>query len=465
MPALAEKARRFVVLMLENRSFDHMFGFLAKRDTRINGLRGTESNPDGRDGHVCVANDAGYRDPGVDPGHHFEDVNLQVFGTATPILGASATMGGFVVDYARVVEREKDGKAQPRDIMRCFAPERLPALTALATEFALCDAWHASVPGPTWPNRLFVHAATSDGEANNQIRLYGVRTLVENVLKAKRIARIYAGSIPQSLSFRRLWTKRPFEGMDAFWSAAEQGKLPDYAFIEPDYVGRNADDQHPAHDVASGDRLVADVYEALRGSPQWRETVLVVTYDEHGGIYDHVPPPPAVPPDDKMSKEPPFGFDRLGVRVPTVVVSPWIPRNTVDHTLYDHTTIPATVKKVLGLPSFLTARDAAANTFSHLLSLDAARDDCPAALPRPPVVARAVALDEAPLSDFQRDLVALARLVEAAAPKATRVPGLRARTPAASPTNEASAAEYLTRAVAHLMGPASQRIAPPRRKK
>jgi phospholipase C len=136
-------------------------------------------------------------------------------------------------------------------------------------------------------------------------------------------------------------------------------------------------------DVYGGEHLLAAVYEAIRQSPYWESSVLIVTYDEHGGLYDHLPPPAAVPPGDS---NPPvdynvngFEFDLLGVRVPAVVVSPLIPKNSVDHTVYDHSSVPKTVETLFGLEP-LTQRDAAAHDVVHLLSLPEARTDCPTTL-------------------------------------------------------------------------------------
>src|SRR6185312_14173098 len=148
-------------------------------------------------------------------------------------------------------------------------PARLPALATLAREFAVCDHWYSSVPGPTWPNRLFVHAATSDGQVVHTKKLYGMRTIYD-LFKARDLTtRIYAGDIPQSLLLKRLLFSGIFHQMDAFYAHIRQGKLGAYSFIEPDYFGDNATDQHPPHDVAAGERLIADVYDAVRNSPYW----------------------------------------------------------------------------------------------------------------------------------------------------------------------------------------------------
>lgn len=449
MPTIAQKAKHFVVLMLENRSFDHMLGFLKTANPAIDGLTGTESNPDGVGGTVAVTRDAGWADPRVDPGHEVEDVNEQIFGTRTPAPGAPVTMSGFVTNYRGRRDTKDKEDAIPRDIMRCFDPARTDlAIATLATEFAVCDAWFSSMPGPTWPNRLFVHCATSDGAATNNGRLFGMQTIYNNILDANRTTRIYAGDMPQSLLLTKLLTKNVHREMAAFWSDLKKRTLPDYAFIEPDYFGKGANDQHPDHDVGRGENLIADIYEGIRNSRYWQNTVMVVLYDEHGGIFDHVAPPATVCPDGKVSAKPPFGFDRLGIRVPAVIVSAYIPKGTVDHTVYDHTSVPATVKQVFGLPAFLTKRDAGANTFQGLLSLDTPRTDAPARLPRPAPKAPAPG-PAAPLSDLQRQLVELARAVEEHAAAGAPL-GVRAPAPAA--LDEESARGYVTDIVRRVVG-------------
>ena len=385
-----------VVLMLENRSFDHMLGFTKSAGMPVDGLSGDESNPDAElpPGRVFVTNDADYLDDLVfDAAHGIEDVALQLYGSrASSFDSDDGRNDGFVVDYGSLPL--VDAK-QARRVMACFAPARLPVLTRLAREFAVCDRWHASVPSSTWPNRLFVHAATSYGEATNALREYPMKTIYDSLDEAACSWNVYFHDVPVCLLLERLRSERGksrLHRFEQFKEDAATGKLPSYSFIEPRYLNFlwwRANDQHPNHDVRLGELLIADVYEALRASPAWERTLLVVVYDEHGGTYDHVFPPTAVSPDGRAYVGPDFafGFNRLGVRVPAVLVSPWIAAGTVDHTLYDHTSILATVRERFGLASPLTARDAAAASFGANLSLDAPRKDTPTKLERPSVVA------------------------------------------------------------------------------
>jgi phospholipase C len=212
--------------------------------------------------------------------------------------------------------------------------------------------------------------------------------------------RIYFHDVPQSIALVHLQedfiVRQKYKLMDDFFEDAKKGTLPAYSFIEPryyDYRLLKANDQHPPHDVALGEYLIADVHEAIRNSPQWERSLLVILADEEGGIYDHVPPPTTVSSDGKVQPppmsvgpdgkvQPPFDFTRLGVRVPAVLVSPYIPRGTIDPRIYDHTSLLATVEKRFDLPP-LTNRDARANTFEWVFKEPVPRTDAPTRLERP----------------------------------------------------------------------------------
>jgi phospholipase C len=376
-----------IVLVLENRSFDHMLGFFPG----VNGLKGDEGNhtDPGVPGSpfIRVSRDAQYTgDLDVDPSHELTSVNEQLFGASSGPVAGGAHNIGFVWNYAK--QRNQTQAAVGPHIMKCFDPARLPVLTMLAKEFAVCDRWYASVPAQTWPNRFFLHCATSGGFVDNQLRYYGMRTIYENITGVGLDWGIYFHDFPQSLALANL-TNSVFAGNFRFFSEffrdLANGTLPHYCFLEPRYfnfLSWMANDQHPPHDVQLGEHLIADVYEQLRASRYWAKSLLVVLYDEHGGIYDHELPPATVNPDGKPSIDPPFAFDRLGLRVPAVLVSPLIAPGTVDSTLYDHTSLLATVRELFNLPDPLTKRDAQANTFTRRLDR-ALRIERPATVDRP----------------------------------------------------------------------------------
>jgi phospholipase C len=463
--------QHLVVLMLENRSFDHMLGYMKPQIPSLDGLDGSEWNPEDASNptaRVPVSNDAGYLDLDVDPSHWTPDVLDQIYsvykcGTKPPALPVVGANMSFVANYSY---RNANSLPAARKIMRCFAPGTLPALTTLAREFTVCDAWYSSVPGETWPNRMFAHASTSDGHIDNKLYDYDIDTIYHRLEAASRSWKIYFHDIPQSLALKRLRVdlfKDRFQLFEEFLADAKQGTLPNYSFIEPryfDFAFKPANDQHPNHNVSLGDVLIADVYEAVRNSPLWQQTLLLIVWDEHGGIYDHAfPTQPRVPcPDGKVNLDPAFGFDLVGTRVPAILISPYIPRGGVDNTQYEHASIPATLNKLLGLSGFLTKRDAAANTFEGIVSLSSPRMDAPAMLPRVPeaasVAARAAKLpflftaaqlleseaagviSKAPLSGFQQSLTAMA---------SSLATGRGVSLAAEIPTIEHAAAEHVRR--------------------
>lgn len=229
--------------------------------------------------------------------------------------------------------------------------------------------------------------------------------------------KIYFHDIAQSKTLTKLWLLADhFRFYEEFHRDAAQGTLPSYSFIEPRYFSdwSMPNDQHPPHVVTLGEQLIADVYNTLRNGKAWTKTLLIIIYDEHGGCYDHVIPPTAVPPGPIASA--PFNFDRYGVRVPAVIVSPYIQQSSVlrpPGTIpYDHTSVIATLRKrfpELGPP--LTARDAVAPDLSGVLSLQNPDNmgpewiDALSYAPSPTLVARA---QDAALNGMQKALVELA---------------------------------------------------------
>lgn len=393
--------QHIVVLVLENRSFDHMLGFLYADSANVSpltkqpfeGLTGNEANVDTTGASVPVSRlTAGteylYFTPGADPGEGFAATNTQLFGNANPPAGTAATNRGFVTDFATTLtgtdaHRRNIPGTTPSDIMRIFTPELLPVLSGLARGFAVCDHWFSSVPTETFPNRAFLCAATSQGHMDDATAKYTTQSIF-GLLSAHNLDwSIYGYNNPP---LTRLDFPDTIHAPDThfgvfrdFQAAAAAGKLGAYTFLEPSW-GSSGNSQHPNYDVSLGEQLIHDVYYALRNGPAWNQTLLIVTYDEHGGCYDHVPPPTnAVPPDDTAGE---FGFDfrRFGVRVPAVLVSPLIAPGTVFRPTgtipLDHTSILKTVETRWGLPP-LTARDAAAPGVGDALTLMRPRTDDP----------------------------------------------------------------------------------------
>ena len=339
--------------MLENRSFDHMLGYLYAAEGNVSpsgqpfeGLTGSESNPDGSGGTVAVyqitpSTPNAYFMPGADPGEGYKATNSQLYGsTAAPAAGTPAPMTGFVTDYAYTLgwqSKDPGWSVLPgttaSEIMGCYTPAALPVLSALATGYAVCDYWFASVPTETMPNRAFTCAGTSMGKVDDNTKTFSAPSIFAALGKAGQTWAIY-GYTQRPLSADTFTDVATASGgaiglFTDFKAAAAAGTLPDFTFLEPSWPS-TGNSQHPNYDVALGEQLIHDVYEALRSGPGWAQTLFVLTYDEHGGCFDHVPPPwGATPPDSAVESPYDFTFNRFGVRVPTVLISPLIAPGTV----------------------------------------------------------------------------------------------------------------------------------------
>jgi phospholipase C len=392
-----------VVLMLENRSFDHMLGYLYADSGNVSaagqafdGLTGTESNPDAKGVAVPVfkinsSDKYAYFMPGADPGEGYSATNSQLFGTATAPDPVVASNTGFVTDFAYTLAwQAKDPSwsilpgTAASNIMGMFTPQMLPVLSGLARGFAVCDQWFSSVPTETLPNRAFVCAATSQGHMDDTTKTFTSPT-VFGLLSAQNLPWAIYGYDAQPLT--RLdfpdiagASEEHFGEFTDFQTAAAAGTLGAYTFLEPSWES-TGNSQHPNYNVALGEQYIHDVYYALRNGPAWNETLLIITYDEHGGCYDHVPPPSGAMPPDNSAGEYGFDFKRFGVRVPTVLVSPLIAAGSVFRVApgtmpLDHTSILKTIERRWQLDA-LTARDAAAQDVGAVLTLATARTDDP----------------------------------------------------------------------------------------
>ncbi|CAD6232321.1 unnamed protein product [Miscanthus lutarioriparius] len=425
--------KNVVVLALENRSFDHMLGWMRRLlGLPVDGLTGAECNPNSNSTNstssICVSSDADLVVPD-DPGHSFEDVLEQVFGNGNiSAAAAQPSMSGFVRSALSV------NALLSSAVMRAFRPSLLPRPS---------PRWSPPSPSSTAgspPSRA--PRSPTGCSSTPPPPAAPSRTTSSTSSSATRSAPSSSPSPPTATTSPS--TSRPSPPCSSTAASARSATppAPSTATTPPSRTthaaasspgalrhraqvlrphGDSADDDHPAHDVANGQRLVKDVYEALRASPQWNQTLLIVTYDEHGGFYDHVATPTAgVPSPDGIRGPPPFffKFDRLGVRVPTIMVSPWIKKGTVvgravgptDTSEFEHSSIPATIKKIFNLSSdFLTKRDAWAGTFEHIFTeLDQPRTDCPETLPEVPFERPTPPKEHGWLSDFQRELVELA---------------------------------------------------------
>ncbi len=479
---LSSKFDHVVVLMLENRSFDNLLGYLYEdhvpEGKTFEGLQGktikmpVPSDANGYDKHPYIepSQAADYHQPYPDPGEVYQHVNTQLFNEISP--GNKKTeackmvspynipnplppkddlMKGFVKDYINTLEALKDSKFnnptfdQYKVIMQCFKPSQIPVLTTLAKEFAVFDHWFCSVPSQTWCNRAFWHAGTSGGNVVNPTDecglediVKGLEAWVKDVWSQKNLFErmaennishaVYTEDIVSLTAlvnglFNDEQVVRTGKNLKRFKEDIQNGTLPQYAFIEPKFYEQH-NDQHPSSSgshfvdgrtkvgtVLLGEALIQDLYNTIRTSTYANNTLLIITYDEHGGCFDHVPPPCTnfqseypCSKQEHQGVQKDFGFSRLGVRVPMVMVSPWIQKNTIINEAFEHSSFIKTMCERWGMQG-LTERDKKAPSFnSSKLFSDSKRDLPYIAPPTIPKVEDAD-YDQEPLNDLQRSIL------------------------------------------------------------
>ena len=349
---LLEPIDTIVVLCMENRSFDHYFGSLALKEGHpSDGLDGTESNPDPMGAPVPVFRLENFTPE--DPPHEWEEVHDQ---------WNAGKNNGFVIAH--------QGPSQ-NEVMGYHERDQLPVLYALADEFTICDRWFCSLLGPTWPNRFYLHGATSGGEKGNWPS--GITSIFELLAAEGVTSRNYFHDIP--------WRATAYgavqgnSGIETFFEEAMAGTLPRFSIIDPQFFGDGANDDHPDHDITLGQALIASIYAALAQSPQWNRCLFIITYDEHGGFYDHVPPPETV---DELEE-----FKQLGFRVPSVIIGPYVRRGCVESTQLEHVSVIKTLTVRWDLPSLNARVDATADVSG---AIDPATLESPRPAPPLPMV-------------------------------------------------------------------------------
>jgi len=447
-PNRSDALDHVVVIMFENRSLDNLLGRLYQPGevASFEGVAGRDlSNPvpewaDGAADHKVVPYGvaADMNSPSPDPGEEYQHVNTQLFGLIEPPANRSIlaekmtapynapadprqqpTMDGFVADYISAFTAETGRPPafeEYAQIMTGYTPEQVPVLSALGRGFAAFDHWFCEVPSQTFANRSFFHAGTSSGYVVNMspadsFPLHNTAETIFERLESNGLTwRVYCDppshiSLTGIIHAPRLLDRfaTHFFTTDQFFQDAANGDLPTYSFIEPNLLyGHN--DMHPAFDalfpdmtldppsaLLGGEALLAKIYTAVRSASSPRgsnayNTLLMVNFDEHGGTYDHVPPPSVPPPDPAApAGQLGFAFDRSGVRVPAIAISAWIPERTVVNAEYRHTSVIRTIREHWQLGAPLTARDATARDISPVLSLDTPRppEDWPEVFPRP----------------------------------------------------------------------------------
>ncbi len=490
-----DKIEHVVLLMLENRSFDSLLGWLyqshAPMLTIPPAVRGDEFRGLATIDRSRFVNSAlggtlsaqpsrgadGFTVPTPDPGEEFEHVNTQFYGTPTPGPGAPVTMSGVLTDFVDVMQAlnysDSEIERSATSIMQCYTPAQLPVLSQLAAHYGVSDAWFASVPSQTNSNRAFLMCGTSHGLVDNGElepagspakaieKLVGIRigddrfpdpTLFNALHDAGRDWKLFwqTSYLPQKISklldaaddipipalkvlllalrsysdyLKGLSSGEPSSGytwrlfpaiqeipdaaqhfatLDDFHALARGGALPAFSYIEPLWTISQTgvdtgfkrvftaigNDYHPPSNLLVGEEFLRGVYESLIADRDaWARTVLIITFDEFVGSFDHATPPAAVPPWGEAGQAPfhsptGFRFDRLGARVPTVIVSPYVRKSSVFRSTsgidYDHTSIIATTLQWLGLGDqrgWFGQRTMQAPTFDNVLVLDEARTD------------------------------------------------------------------------------------------
>jgi phospholipase C len=348
------KVEHIVVLMLENRSFDHMLGYLSLEGGRtdIDGLKAGMSNDAG--GHTYPVKHLSAThipNPKWDPDHSSAATDKQING---------GRMDGFAASFAETLAGRGVSDPDPGMVMGYYNASDLPIYDHLAAQFCVCDRWHSSVPGATWPNRLYAVAGSADGSRDDKPKpppIYAKHSFVRHLDAARVNWRWYTYDVGTLRCVDHEYllghhehfayvekSKLPFqvrleeellldEDCASFLEDAQRGRLAPVSWIDPNFKDLNlahvqSNDDHPPSDVGAGQELVMLVYNALAAGPLWEKTLLLVVYDEHGGFHDHVPPPEA--PDDD-----PATFGRYGIRVPALVVSPWVAPRTVASSLLE----------------------------------------------------------------------------------------------------------------------------------
>ncbi|KAJ5178818.1 hypothetical protein N7492_002028 [Penicillium capsulatum] len=414
---LKDKIKNVVILEMENRSLDNVLGgqTLKGLENPINS--GPFCNPysltDKSKGTVCSAA-KDYDSILDDPDHSITGNNIEFFGTFHPDNDAIASgkltpkQQGFVYEQLRSYGDDVNKTELATQVINYYTESEVPVLTKLVQNYLTFNHWHSDVPGPTNPNRAYLLSGTSAGHGTNdrdfEIDVHGLkqRSIFQQLSETNHTWKNYYTYTGMIDAYFFDWTftsgnKDLAQPLDSFFADAKAGKLPEFSFIDPSCCGTGTNSMHPTGLISEGETFIKDVYDAVRASPQWNETLLILTFDETGGFHDHVPPPLAVRPDDLTytekapdGKEYTFPFDRLGGRIPTLLISPWVAKAQVEQqgTNADGESVSYSSVSILRTLGYLwdfepfTPRVGAAASFEHLIT-DTQRTDTPETLPAP----------------------------------------------------------------------------------
>jgi phospholipase C len=334
-----------VVVMMENRSFDHMAGWLSGADGRQSGLSYTDADGTRHKTHALAPDFQGCGHP--DPDHSFEGGRVEYNNGACDGWLRAGSNDEYAIGYYR--------------------RQDLAFLGHALSDWVSFDRYFAAMMGPTLPNRIYQHAAQTDRLESIPLPLSTLPTIWDRLATANVPGRYYFSDVPTLA----LWGDK-YSGIsrriEQFFIEAAAGQLPAVAFVDPQFLGEEAgvsNDDHPHADIRAGERFLSQIYSAVSGGPSWRNTVLIVTYDEWGGFFDHVPPPAG----SVTSAERALGYtDGLrGFRIPVMLASPMARRGEIAHTVFDHTSILKLIEWRWSLDP-LTDRDAQANNLATVLN-------------------------------------------------------------------------------------------------
>ncbi|KAJ5473590.1 Phosphoesterase [Penicillium sp. IBT 31633x] len=414
---LKDKIKNVVILEMENRSLDNLLGgqTIKGLDNPIN--NGPFCNPynltDPSAGKVCSAA-KDFDSILNDPDHSVTGNNIEFYGTFVPDNALiaqgklKATQQGFVHEQLRRYGDDVDKANLAKQVINYYTEDEVPVFTSLVKNYLTFNHWHSDHPGPTNPNRAFVVSGTSAGHGTNDDAFnpdtHGLthRSIFQQLSETNHTWKNYYTSPDMIDAYFFDWTFTSGNDDKAvplkdFYADAAAGELPEFSFIDPSCCGVGTNSMHPTGLVSEGEALVKNVYDALRSSPQWEETLFILTFDETGGFHDHVPPPLAVRPDDLTYTETApngekytFSFDRLGGRLPTLLISPWIAKGQVEQkgTNSDGNAVSYSASSILRTLGYLwefdpfTPRVESSASFDHLIQKKA-RTDTPVTLPQP----------------------------------------------------------------------------------
>jgi phospholipase C len=357
----ASGIEHIILVTMENRSFDHFLGWLPGADGRQQGMQ----YPD-RAGQLCPTHPLApdYQGCGhPNPDHSYGGGRVAYAGGACDGWLLAGNNDAFATGYYTRADLAFLGEQAPR--------------------WTVCDRYFAAIMAETYPNRLYQHAAQTD-RLDDAFHFTGLPTIWDRLAERNLDHRYYFSDIPflALWGIRYLTISRPFA---AFLDDCAAGTLPHVAYVDPRFLGESngtSDDDHPYADIRNGEHFLDRVYSAVTRSPNWSSTVLVITFDEWGGFFDHVPPPTAPIPSADQAAGNTDG--RVGFRVPCLLISPWAHRGHVAHAAYDHTSLLRMIEWRWGLAP-LTVRDAAANNLAT--ALDFSRVDLvapPSSVPQGP---------------------------------------------------------------------------------